>query len=74
MPTRSQRGDIAETEFQAQATRAGFQVSRPFGNSCRYDAIVDNGLTCHRTQVKSTTYQIRKGVYFVRAGRSAGHS
>jgi hypothetical protein len=73
MPTRWQQGGIAETEFLARATQEGFQVSRPYGNSCRYDAIPGNGIDCHRVQVKSRSHQYRKGVYHVRAGRSLGY-
>src|SRR5258706_4377484 len=75
MPTRSQQGDIAETEFLARAPpKRGSRSAAPYGNSCRYDAILDNGIDCCRVQVKSTSYQVRKGVYFVRFGRSLGHA
>ncbi|HEX4808546.1 MAG TPA: group I intron-associated PD-(D/E)XK endonuclease [Bryobacteraceae bacterium] len=35
------RGELAELGFTLKAARLGFGVSRPFGDSERYDAIVD---------------------------------
>ena len=35
------RGELAELAFTLKAARLGFGVSRPFGDSERYDAIVD---------------------------------
>jgi hypothetical protein len=71
--TRSEQGDIAETDFLAHATKLGYRVAYPYGKDCRYDLILDNGLIRFLVQVKSTSYQCRKDVFFVRAGRSDGH-
>lgn len=35
-----EKGEIAELEFMLEATRRGFIVSSPFGDSCEYDFIV----------------------------------
>jgi PD-(D/E)XK endonuclease len=51
--TRKQRGEMAEAAFLAMAARMGFRVSKPWGESSRYDFIVDNGRRLLRVQVKS---------------------
>ena len=54
IPTRKRRGEIAEAAFLAKASSLGFGVARPWGDSERYDFIVDSGHDCWRVQVKST--------------------
>src|SRR5450755_1037627 len=44
--TRKQRGEMAE------AAALGFRVSKPWGESSRYDLIVDSGRRLLRVQVK----------------------
>jgi len=66
------QGDIAETDFLARATKRGFRMSQPWGTNCRYDSILDNGLTRFLIQVKSTSCLRRKNVYMVRSGRRFG--
>jgi hypothetical protein len=51
--TRKQRGEMAEAAFLAKAAGLGFRVSKPWGESSRYDLIVDNGRKLLRMQVKS---------------------
>jgi hypothetical protein len=51
--TRKQRGEMAEAAFVAKAAGLGFAVSKPWGESSRYDLIVDNGRKLLRVQVKS---------------------
>ena len=51
--TRKQRGEMAEAAFLAMAARLGFRVSKPWGESSRYDFILDNGRRLLRVQVKS---------------------
>ncbi len=51
--TRKQRGEMAEAAFLAKAAGFGFRVSKPWGESSRYDLIVDNGRKLLRVQVKS---------------------
>lgn len=48
------RGEEGEVLFTLCAMRQGFTVSRPMGDSARYDAIVDGGGKLSRVQVKIT--------------------
>lgn len=49
-----QRGEWAELRFMARASEHGLSVSKPWGDSCRYDFIVEYAGTFVRVQVKST--------------------
>ena len=51
--TRKQRGELAEAAFLAVAAALGLRVSKPWGESSRYDLIVDTGKRLLRVQVKS---------------------
>jgi PD-(D/E)XK endonuclease len=51
--TRKQRGEMAEAAFLAKAAALGFRVAKPWGESSRYDLVVDNGKRLIRVQVKS---------------------
>ena len=42
-PTRKRRGEAAEAAFLARATHLGFTVCLPWGDSERYDSVVDMG-------------------------------
>ena len=64
-----QCGEIGETAFLHRATTLGLLVSRPFGESGRYDFVVDNGRRFCRVQVKSTATRNTKSGYNVKAGR-----
>ena len=48
-----ERGEHAEAEFLARATRRGFIVSRPWGDSAPYDFIIQPRHRLYRIQVKS---------------------
>jgi PD-(D/E)XK endonuclease len=48
------RGELAEARFLAKAMSLGFVVNKPFGDSARYDFVVDAGGRLTRVQVKST--------------------
>ena len=54
-PTRKRRGEAAEAAFLARATRLGFTVCLPWGDSERYDSVVDLGHGLLRVQVKSAS-------------------
>ena len=54
-PTRKRRGEAAEAAFLARATHLGFTVCLPWGDSERYDSVVDHGRGFLRVQVKSAT-------------------
>jgi hypothetical protein len=47
------RGEIAEAAFLLKAASLGFSVAKPWGDSDRYDFILDNGRRTWRVQVKS---------------------
>lgn len=61
--TRKQRGEMAEAAFLAMAARLGLRVSKPWGESSRYDLIVDNGKRLLRVQVKSAHRADKYGGY-----------
>jgi hypothetical protein len=56
------KGDIAEAVFTAECLKRGWVVSKPFGDNCRYDAILDRGKGLERIQVKSSTFSEKRGV------------
>jgi hypothetical protein len=54
-PTRKRLGEAAEAAFLARATSLGLSVSKPWGDSERYDVAVDCGKgQFARVQVKCT--------------------
>jgi hypothetical protein len=54
LTTRKRRGEAAEAAFLAKASSLGFGVAKPWGDSERYDFVVDSGHGFWRVQVKST--------------------
>jgi len=48
------RGEWTELNFMSRVTERGFNVSKPWGDSCRYDVAVERGGKFLRVQVKST--------------------
>src|SRR5437762_3677477 len=50
-----QKGEWAEVCFAAEILRRGWRIARPYGDSCRYDCIVDCDGHLSRVQVKSVT-------------------
>jgi len=77
------RGELAELVFLLIATRLGFGISKPYGDSERYDFILDSrALTnkpvpripsppLYRIQVKCST-QLLNGLYRINAHRRSG--
>jgi hypothetical protein len=57
------RGELAEAMFVAKAMSLGFAVSKPFGDSAKYDFIVDAGGRLSRVQVKSAWVACRGSTY-----------
>ena len=53
--TRKQLGELAEMMFMVKATTKGLIVAKPYGESHRYDFLVDSGKRTWRVQVKSST-------------------
>ena len=54
-PTRKRRGEAAQAAFLARATALNSGVLIPWGDSERYDTVVDFGRGLFRVQVKSAT-------------------
>jgi PD-(D/E)XK endonuclease len=57
------RGEWAELCFMARAAQEGLLVSKPWGDSARYDVGVEFAGRHLRVQVKSTQYQRRGNSY-----------
>jgi hypothetical protein len=58
-----ERGEWAELCFMARAAGMGMSVSKPHGDSRRYDVLVEAGGRISRVQVKSTIYRRRGSGY-----------
>ena len=56
LTTKKALGEAAEAAFLAKATSLGFGVAKTWGDSERYDFIVDSGQKLWRVQVKSCRY------------------
>ena len=67
LSTRKSRGEAAEAAFLAKAANLGFGICKPWGDSERYDFVLDSGERFWRVQVKSTQrnaesrYRVRSG-------------
>ncbi len=59
---------MAEIEFMRRALQKGFRVSKPYGDSDRYDFVLDNGTRLLRMQVKSAS-KLSQGAYFIASQR-----
>jgi hypothetical protein len=58
-----ERGEWAELYFMMLAAGQGMKVSKPFGESGKYDVGVENQKRVLRVQVKSTIYSERDNEY-----------
>jgi hypothetical protein len=54
-------GELSEAAFLLKATSSGFRVAKPWGDSERYDFIVNSGERLWRVQVKSTAVVHARG-------------
>ncbi len=63
------RGEIGEAMFLAKAARMGFGIATPWGDSLKYDMVIDTGRRLFRVQVKSAhkVSASKGGGYHVRA-------
>jgi len=52
------RGEWAELKFMARAAEMGLTVTKPWGESARYDVAVESNGRFLRVQVKSTEYRV----------------
>jgi hypothetical protein len=68
------RGEVAEAAFLHKAASLGFSVSKPWGESDRYDFIVDCGGHCWRVQVKSAHTIPKNGYTFHACGNLPGQT
>ena len=66
--TPKRRGEIAEAAFLHKAASLGFSVAKPWGDSDRYDFIVETGGRFWRVQVKSAHTSTVRGHTFVGCG------
>ena len=66
-------GERSEAGFLYKAAYLEFGIAKPWGDSLRYDFILDNGGRLHRIQVKCTE-AIRAGAYETRATYTTGNT
>ena len=64
-------GERSEAAFLYKASSLGFGVAKPWGDSERYDFILDNGRHLLRVQIKATD-SLRAGAYETRATYTLG--
>jgi hypothetical protein len=57
------RGEWSELQFMARAAREGLRIAKPWGDSSRYDVVVETGGHFVRVQVKSTANRQPNGGY-----------
>lgn len=55
------RGEWAELRFMVKAAEHGLQVTKPWGETSRYDFVVEHAGNFVRVQVKSTMFKDRGG-------------
>jgi hypothetical protein len=67
--TSKQRGEWAEMMFMVKAAQMGFATAKPYGDSRRYDFVVDTGSRLWRVQVKSSSAK-QYGSYLVNLQRN----
>jgi hypothetical protein len=65
-----ERGELAEMMFMVKAARKGFATAKPYGDSRRYDFILDVGRQLWRVQVKSSSAK-QYGSYMMNLQRNA---
>jgi hypothetical protein len=56
--TTKRRGEISELAFALAAARHGFGISRPYGDSERYDIILDPSHACHSGRSGATASKV----------------
>ena len=64
-----ERGELAEMMFMVKAARKGFATAKPYGDSRRYDFVLDVGNRLWRVQVKSSSAK-QDGAYQVNLQRN----
>ncbi len=66
---RKRRGELSELAFLYKATSLGFNVCKPYGDSCRFDFLVEHHGRVSKVQVKSTAQLFPSGGYYLNAQR-----
>jgi hypothetical protein len=66
------RGEQAELAFMLKASRLGFTVSKPYGDSASYDFVVDRSGTLWRVQVKSSSRICKRAFHISASSHSSG--
>jgi PD-(D/E)XK endonuclease len=69
--TTKRRGELAELAFTYKAATMGFGVAKPYGDSERYDFVLDSAGRFVRVQVKSST-TLLNGLYHINCHRRTG--
>lgn len=64
------QGECSEAVFVVECLRRGLAVAHPYGDSCRYDLLVDCGGRISRVQVKSVSRRSPDGAYHLAVMRS----
>ena len=70
-PNTKRTGERSEAAFLHKASQLGFALAKPWGDSERYDFILDNGCDLLRIQIKATD-SLRAQAYETRAAYSLG--
>jgi hypothetical protein len=75
LPNRSrttERGNVSEAWVLVALIEAGYTVLHPFGDGCKYDLVIDDGVTLRRVQCK--TGRLKNGCVAFNAYSVAGNS
>ena len=72
MPDTTAIGNVSEAKILAALVEAGYVVSKPFGDGCKYDYVIDDGKTLRRVQCK--TGRLKNGCVVFNAYSVAGNS
>lgn len=65
--TPKQKGELSEQHVIVRCMELGYTVSKPVGDSARYDLIVDDGSSLKRMQVKTGKLTGSKMVFYARS-------
>jgi PD-(D/E)XK endonuclease len=73
---KKEKGELAELAFLYKAAGMGFGVAKPYGDSERYDFVLDSGERFWRVQVKSASSRAGRGLtgYVVPSHTGRGRS
>jgi len=63
MSNGKRRGEWAELQFMAKASKLGLRVSKPWGDLSRYDVVVGTTGRFVSVQIKSTIVRASRGCY-----------